>query len=673
MTAPKVPTSVLRASRAEAVNAPFEVVQGTIPSDLSGHLFFVAPVGTVASGGLPYPNPTTVMNGDGMVVRVDFTDGQATLTSRIVQTWDQRADVLTNDAEHLKLFRFQAGGIARLGLLGARDFANTAFQPFAAENEPARMLVTYDAGRPWEIDTQSLRAITPLGLRREWVPSALNILPFPLILSPAHPAYDPKTSELVTINYVRSFASILGIGQSAAHLGLLPKPLLEELELLLLGSADVASATAAARAVRDEPLGQAILNHIESLLAPMLAESAADSCRAMQWDGRGELKTTSLMLANGDPVVIKQSVHQIALTENHLILLDTGFKLGIAQLFNDPMPNDRRLDAFIRELLDKPQMDQTILYIVPRSALGKGVPAIAQQVIIPIEADHFLADYDDRDGTITVHVAHAPATDLAEWWRPYDKQFYTKEEGSYAAGFLSVGAMDVGRLGRYKIDAATGTVTVSKVLADDEKLWAISLYAGRHLGTMDPLPERIESLFWGSEGFFPDLLTDWVFDNYKDYTYRETPISQIREMGNTGRPSCINRLDTQTMTIADSRVLPMGQLTSSLQFVPRPESKAPHDGWLLCTVFTDARVELWILDGLNLNADPVILVSNNLTVGFTLHAAWLSGPLAARTATYAVSPEEDLTPISDPVHGTPDQAIVHFVRDVLLPELRKIL
>ncbi len=671
MTAPRVPSSVLRASRTEVTNATFEVVSGTIPEGLEGHLFFVGPVGTVASGGLPYPNPTTVLNGDGMVVRVDFAKGAATFSTRIVQTWDQRADVLTHETALLELLRFVPAGMARIGLLGARDFVNTAFQPIAAGDQPARLLVTCDAGRPWEIDTVTLEARTPLGKRSEWVPSALGFLPFPLVLTPAHPAYDPKTSEFVTVNYVRSLMSILGMGATSSALSLLPQALQDEVHLLVSGTTDVASASHAARSTRGEPLGRAILDHVESLFAPAEAVEASESCRALVWTGEGEMTATSLMLPSGEPVVIKQTVHQVALTKDHLVLLDTGFKFGVAQLFNNPMPDDPRLDAFIRELLDKPQMNQTILYVVRRDALGQGVPATAQQVIIPIEADHFLADYDDRDGTITVHVAHAPVTDLAEWWRAYDKNFYTREQGSYAAGFLSVGAMDVGRLGRYEIDAATGAVTDSKVIFDDEKLWAISLYAGRDLCSTDPLPERIESLFWGTEGFIPELLTDWVFDHYKDYAYRQTPISEIRRMGDSGRPSCLVRLDTKTMTLADSRVLPPGYLTSSLQFVKRPGTTTGHAGWLLCTIFTDARVELWILDAEDLNAEPAILASTELPVGFTLHTAWLSGPLAPRTATYAVSPDEDLAPIQDPANAA-DSRVADFVRDHLLPELRKL-
>ena len=45
--------------------------------------------------------------------------------------------------------------------LGVRNPLNTAFLPMQD-----RMLLTYDAGRPYEIDTESLEVITP-GLRTQ--------------------------------------------------------------------------------------------------------------------------------------------------------------------------------------------------------------------------------------------------------------------------------------------------------------------------------------------------------------------------------------------------------------------------------------------------------------------------------------------------------------------------
>jgi carotenoid cleavage dioxygenase-like enzyme len=664
LQAPLVPASVLRARRTELDAVPLSVVEGQLPPDLAGHLFVVAPVGTVATGGLPYPRPTTIMNGDGMVFRVDFGGGAAHVTSRLVRTWDQRADALTHEDDTLAALRFTTAGIARIGLLGARNFANTAFQPFLGADGKPRLLVTYDAGRPWELDPQTLETITPVGARDEWRASALGPLPFPLFLSPAHPAFDPATGELFTANYVRSPASLLGLSASGLFAGL-PALLRKPLAMALDGLGDLLEGDAFASLVvklRELGIADALRTHVLEHVAP----EAVSGCDVLRWDGEGKLARTRLVLADGSPVTIRQSIHQVAVTSAHVVLLDTGFKLGAAQLLNDPLPGEEQLDAVLRALLDEPQMTDTIFYVVPRAALSDGGIATAVRVVIPVESDHFVADYDEDAGRITVHVGHAPATDLAEWVRPYDKNHYTGAPGpAYAGGFLAVGAMDVGRLGRYAFDARTGQVVDSAVLADDQKLWAISLYAGEGFGGTDALPERIRSIFWGTEGAFPDLLTRYVYDLYKAYPHRVTPLANIAKLAaQGGRPACIVRLDTQSMTLADALVLPSGTMVSSLQFVARPGAQPGRDdGWLLCMVFTQERPELWILDARNLSAPPCKLASDSLVVGFSLHAAWLPS-LAPRTSRYAVPIDDEMMP------GQHAPDLEAFLATKLVPEFR---
>ena len=662
MQSPRVPASVLTARRTELDAVPLQILEGTLPEGLEGHFFVVAPVGTVATGGLPYPRPTTVMNGDGMVVRVDFAAGSARVTSRLVRTWDQRADALTHESPDLAALRFTTAGIARIGLLGARNFANTAFQPFLGADGTPRLLVTYDAGRPWELDPQTLEAITPIGARDEWTASALGPLPFPLFLSPAHPAFDPATGELFTANYVRSPASLLGLSAAGLLAGL-PTVVRKPLAAALEGLSDLADGDAL-RAIVDRlrgvGLGDALREHVLER-----APQPETGCAVVRWDGEGKLARTHLVLADGSPVTIRQSVHQIAVTHGHVILLDTGFKLGAAQLLNDPLPGEEQLDAVLRTLLDEPQMSDTVLYVVPRAALSPGGVATAVRVVIPVESDHFVADYDEDGDLLTVHLAHAPATDLAEWVRPYDQNHYTGQTGpAYAGGFLAVGAMDVGRLGRYVIDAKSGAVRDAAVLVDDEKLWAISLYAGEGLGSTDALPERIRSIFWGTEGVFPDLLTRYVHDLYADYPHRITPLAEIEALpAQGGRPACIVRLDTRSMTIADSLVLPSGTMVSSLQFVQRPGAQPGRDdGWLLCMVFTETRPELWILDAKDLSAPPCRLASDALVVGFSLHAAWLP-TLAPRTSRYAVPIDDEMLP----GQGAPE--LEAFLAERLVPAL----
>lgn len=87
-------------------------------------------------------------------------------------------------------------------------------------------------------------------------------------------------------------------------------------------------------------------------------------------------------------------------------------------------------------------------------------------------------------------------------------------------------------------------------------------------------------------------------------------------MGQTGRPSAIVRLDTATLTFADVYVLPPGAMAGSLQLVPNGGGGAT-DGYLVGTIFTDARTELWIFDAAQLAAGPSCkLASPDWRIGF---------------------------------------------------------
>jgi hypothetical protein len=85
-------------------------------------------------------------------------------------------------------YQFSNYGIARFSLsLGLRNQLNTAFLPMKfAQDSCERLLVTYDAGRPYEIDTDTLEVVTPVGSNQEWrgqldkVKFPINAKKFPL-------------------------------------------------------------------------------------------------------------------------------------------------------------------------------------------------------------------------------------------------------------------------------------------------------------------------------------------------------------------------------------------------------------------------------------------------------------------------------------------------------------
>jgi carotenoid cleavage dioxygenase-like enzyme len=80
---PLIPESIMTANRCEHTELNLEI-EGQLPEDLQGHFFMVAPVGTVDSGGTPFPDGDSLLNGDGMIYRLEFDcPGQALITTRL--------------------------------------------------------------------------------------------------------------------------------------------------------------------------------------------------------------------------------------------------------------------------------------------------------------------------------------------------------------------------------------------------------------------------------------------------------------------------------------------------------------------------------------------------------------------------------------------------------------
>uniref|UniRef100_A0ACD5GTH5 Carotenoid oxygenase family protein n=1 Tax=Desertifilum tharense IPPAS B-1220 TaxID=1781255 RepID=A0ACD5GTH5_9CYAN len=138
----------------------------------------------------PSQDGTTLLyNGEGMVYRLDFDalEQGVSLTTRIMKTPCYYADLGTfydpkyQGSQNSPDLRFKNLGISRVsGRLGLRNQLNTAFLPVRfAEEGCDRLLVTWDMGRPYELDPVTLEAVTPIGRNDEWEPATKLIsLPF---------------------------------------------------------------------------------------------------------------------------------------------------------------------------------------------------------------------------------------------------------------------------------------------------------------------------------------------------------------------------------------------------------------------------------------------------------------------------------------------------------------
>jgi hypothetical protein len=651
-----VPASIMRASQQELNDLKLNI-EGTLPDDLYGHVFIVAPVGSVDSGGLPYPDGDSLLNGDGMVYRLDFDrPNEVHVTTRIVKPPDYYADLATQKAPYTN-YRFRNHGIARISFqLGIRNQLNTAFLPIPfSPEESSRLLVTYDAGRPYEIDPETLELITPIGSNQEWqgeldrltFPIDAAKFPFKSILSTAHPAFDAIERQMFTVNYGRSFSNFLAGIRLLYSLEAIPE-FLETLLTFIFGFLQIGVLKNLLRSIF-QGIGRLFYGLIR-VIEHFSGNELPNFTYLIRWNGGAELERWRLVLPNGKPVRIEQTIHQIGVTQDYVVIMDTAFVTGFEQILNNPFPKNKRLETLLRNLLESPASPESRVYLVRRQDLVNGqhpahdskvVDVVAQPVVIPLEAAHFLVDYDNPNGNVTLHVAHICAMQVAEWLRKNDVSAYDLQTvPAYLFG-MEHDEVDIGRMGRYVIHAETGAIVSSQVITDLTCTWAVDLYTYPDLSSMGSPPRQLHNIYWGSFGLWKQLMTSYIFDLYRDYKYRLVPVEQLLQFAATGKPACLFRLETKTMSIADHYEFPCGCMSLSPQFIPRQNSQNETDGYLICTACFAERNELWIFDANHLAQGPLCRLHHpDLQFGFTLHTTWLP-TIRSQRSHYLIPVEED--------------------------------
>lgn len=682
---PRVPRAVMRSSR-EPFQAPLVVRSGRLPDDLQGHVFCMSPAGSVNDGAVSRPGDA-LLGGDGMIYRFDFDQpGQASFMMRPSAApclyADQGSYGATNPAYHR--LQFHDLGIGRLSAsLGMRNALNTAFLPMRFSGDQSeRLLVTTDDGRPYEIDPHTLQTVTPVGKLTEWReligaglkvgPWALGSFPFPLVMSTAHPVFDAHSEELFTVNYGRApstlFAAMIEVVQDVETLAQAWRLLLEKGYKLLLF------------VLLSLPLW--ILGLFERFWR---GANNDDFTYLLRWRGEGDLERWNLVQPDGAPVTIRQTLHQMAITRDYVVLLDAAFKFSSDQLFNTIHPfrrDNKLLEQLARELLTGPQMPETVLYIVRRSDLHEGQmvnettrgiappSVVARPLMIPPEALHMLAEYENPGGNIILHLAHSNAACLAEWLREYDQSAYPPYDPVPAdlLGLVAVGQMDIGRLGRYVIDAERAVVNDSRLVSSftEPNTFNLAFYTYRDSPSVAPLGQ----VYWMTGGFWPEVLTKFIYETYKDYRNRIIPLDQFQQITNNFKPNNLMRLDTTIMQLVDSFIFPNTHMGLSPQFVPRrrntpdPTVDPMIDGYIVCTVLSgDDCSQLWVFDAANL-AEPVcVLGHDQLRFGLTIHTAWMA-EAQPRTARYRISARADF---EKRVRATGRRTLVTFFERYVFP------
>jgi carotenoid cleavage dioxygenase-like enzyme len=646
------PAGFAEARRVEFDRLSLQVLSGSLPADLDGHVFVVAPVGNVGTAGFPTPSHDSALNGDGMIYRLDFGASKASVRTRLVRSADFYTDQATHSNPLYAPLGYLNAGIIRLSpLLGARDLGNTAFMGFSLGARVPRLAVTFDGGRPLEIDTRTLDVVTPVGAVAEWRAEALGSAAFPPILSTAHPAVDERTRELFFVNYGRSIGSIVERSLGSKCAALLPH-VLDDLTAGLtrrigLGRRARRLARRASRSL------EGLVDRFERTFGVQQDELPEDFLYAVRWDGTGKLERYRVHDERGRPIAVRQTMHQIAVTKNWLVLMDTSMKVTLDQSYNSPLGNLRFLERALRAATTSPQSPYTRLYIIRRSEMSadsvEGERRVtARTVEVPLEAVHFLADYDDSGDEIVLHVAHDCAQDVAEWVRDFDLNHFSSGRSPKALwGVPNVTPLDVHRLARYRIRATTGTVVDTRIVSDPEHMWGLSLYGGAGINTLERQPEKLHGMFHVALGFQPGLVTRFIYELYEDYPFRQTSLEELNQIGRSGgKPASIFYFDLDTYQVVDAFTLEGLSMAGAIQFVPRAGHPPAHprDGYLVAMVISDGRREVWIFDAGNLAAGPLCrLASPELVFGATLHSFYLP-KIMPRSSPYRVSPRDDYGP-----------------------------
>jgi hypothetical protein len=730
------------------------VKSGTLPSDWYGHIFINSPAGTVNSNGLPYPADSQevgspIMNGDGFVYRFDLGPENVAVTTKLMKPPCYYADLATkrgNANGFNELFEFRNLGLTRMSLdLGGRNELNTAVTPFKFKGDRfTRMLACYDAGRPWEIDARSLDMVTAIGANSEYKASTPDYLfPFPVLQSTAHPSFDPRTQELFIVNYTKSFKTLSehevivemlkGDIKSIEHflegiihhLGkhrnheevidkveeLIPKHEKEHETKVLHWLKGLFHAHK--EKIQQKKSKSRLLNWFRGLLQAFKeklqkkkghtsSNDISDDVFLLRWSGKaGPLDKWKVVDKEGKALVIHQCMHQTTLTEDYILLADASFKFAFDLLFNSPFKS-KKIDEWIRHYLTLPQEPFLDLYIIKRADLDPSKDTVVGEKLkkpIPLEAVHFSADYSNPKGIITLHLAHNSAACLAEFVRTFDT---LAPDGKHAVdpevvGLMSVGCMDIGRIGKVGIDAEKAEIISQSYITEPGNLvqpeqigvhtWGVGLYTFRDIVSADKAVEKIRHIYWSSYGLNPKLLTKFIYDLYDNYPNRKYTPEQINTITQRGIPFVLSRQNTETMKLEDFYQFDPTVTLMSVQFVPRI-SQAPEvtddiqkDGYIFTTELVNYpnekgknyQCEIWIFKGWDLASGPCCkLTSPNLDYAFTLHSAWAADAISMDTLSYSIDPKEDYDPIINKLKPAVRQSSIQHLFDTFIyPHFKK--
>lgn len=396
-----------------------------------------------------------------------------------------------------------------------------------------RIAVTSDIDRPWVIDRTDLRAITPIGRRDEWIPIMTD-----------------------------SAGEVLGslfAGYNTSHA---VQPDHRTGEVFMVNFQ------------KRQPTGEHPVNFI-------------------RWTGEGPFKRWLVLGEDGEPVEIKQSIHELVFSKDYVLLADTAFVTGTEMFFpwkSAPLPNEK-----------------TVVYIIDRRELKQnGNTVTAKRMEVNKACIHLIAEYENPDDNITVYMLHTPATNTAELIREHDRNLDGNYFPKHLIGYGTLPVLDLSSVGKHVLDMKLREVANSQYLSQMPYTWGPYLYT--YIGRQTS-PFNGQDLFVMFKGFSRDILPERIFKAYKDIDSRKVPLEQMVGGEGLKHNTSICRITTGDFKIADAYVFPDHVLLLTIACL---EAKNQQPGYVIAGIVTDENVEdgssghqYWLFPADNLAGGPI--------------------------------------------------------------------
>jgi len=182
-----LPRSLLRQDPPKDLD--LALVRGSWPADCGGELVISAPHPDTFGG--PH-----AFFGDGMTWRISLEPGTFGAPPGKFALRQRRIDSPSARLRGKRPELFRSTMLGVHSPFGLSNAANTAPLPWGD-----RLFMTWDVGRPVEIDPVSLRFLGEVGRRSEWEATELFRTPLlPMIPSTAHPVIDPDRDVMWSVN-----------------------------------------------------------------------------------------------------------------------------------------------------------------------------------------------------------------------------------------------------------------------------------------------------------------------------------------------------------------------------------------------------------------------------------------------------------------------------------------